>query len=283
MTARFVLCACAATVVAIVPMPTHAQSIGGCRFDTGTLRFAGTVQQTAACLLQKVRKRGSGSDAQEVPGWLQERMMTPVGFTAAQLQALAASRGVELAEVTGTLAKGDASNVRYFVIHDTSSPEIQSASNEFPANIDLETYSGNRLTGWTGLPGRVNLLINRAGRSRLTTDWHDSRTRPATKIEQNSLVPASRSLFVHVENIQPRIKPQGTWAWVAPTPGLSAAQEERLAFAYIVASYRAGRWLIPAYHFNIDQGLPNGHDDPQNMDLASWVARIAALEASLPR
>jgi hypothetical protein len=58
-------------------------------------------------------------------------------------------------------------------------------------------------------------------------------------------------------------------------------QEQRLALAYIVASVRAGRWLIPAYHFNIDQGLPNVHDDPQNVELKSWVEQIAMIAAEM--
>lgn len=77
------------------------------------------------------------------------------------------------------------------------------------------------------------------------------------------------------------MNPDNSFFWKAPTPGFSDAQEKRLALAYIVASVRAGRWLIPAYHFNVDNGIPDGHDDPQNTDLAAWVAKIEAIEAEI--
>jgi hypothetical protein len=114
-------------------------------------------------------------------------------------------------------------------------------------------------------------------------DWKSPRTKPATKLEQTNLAGGARKLFAHVENVQPRIKPAGSWAWIAPEPGFSPAQEKRLALAYVVASLRAGRWLIPAYHFNIDQGLPDVHDDPQNADLGRWVGVVEAVVAEIAK
>lgn len=258
-----------------------AEPIGGCRFDSASLRFAGSVQETADCLLRKVRPRGAGGDPQPVPAWLSARLLTPVAINAAQLQAYLAAQTIDVADLSASLTAGDASQLRFFVIHDTSSPEIESAGADFPADIDLPDYPGNRLAGWASLDGRVNLLINRAGQSRRLVDWGAARSRPATKLEGASKAPRARPQFVHVENIQPRIKPPGSWGWRAPSPGLSPAQEERLALAYILASFRAGKWLIPAYHFNIDQGLPDAHDDPQNMNLQSWAAKVEQLEAAI--
>jgi hypothetical protein len=37
---------------------------------------------------------------------------------------------------------------------------------------------------------------------------------------------------------------------------------------------RKGAWLIPAFHCVLDLGLPEGHDDPQNFDLAQWCSAI---------
>jgi hypothetical protein len=31
------------------------------------------------------------------------------------------------------------------------------------------------------------------------------------------------------------------------------------------------------YHCAIDAGIPDGHDDPQNFDLAFWVGRLEEL------
>ena len=63
----------------------------------------------------------------------------------------------------------------------------------------------------------------------------------------------------------------------APDPGFSAAQYERLALVYTIASVRAGRWLIPAFHAAIDSGIRGGHDDPQNFDLEAFAASLERL------
>jgi hypothetical protein len=59
------------------------------------------------------------------------------------------------------------------------------------------------------------------------------------------------------------------------------AQQDRLALLYVVASVRAGAWLIPAYHATIDENLAGGHDDPQGFNLADWASRVDALAARL--
>lgn len=262
--------------------PAHAAEYGPCKFNSVTLRFAGTVEQTAACLLRKVRELGSGADAQPIPDWLLQRMAKPVSFTAAQLDAYLARVQIARDELTDRSALGDAPSIRYFVIHDTSSPETATTDTSFPTTINDASWPGNSLNGWTGVARKVNLIVSRDGRSRLFQPWGTPRPSPATKLEQTNFVPAARGVFVHVENIQPRLKPPGSWGWRAPVPGFGPAQEKRLALAYMVASLHAGRWLIPAYHFNIDQGLSaNGHDDPQHADLATWVAELAALETEI--
>ena len=64
---------------------------------------------------------------------------------------------------------------------------------------------------------------------------------------------------------------------VAPDPGFTPAQYERLALLYIAASVRKGSWLIPAFHAVLDTGYVNGHDDPQNFSLTAWSESIAHL------
>lgn len=259
---------------------SNAASIGTCKFDSGALKFKGDAQQQAACLLRKVREKGSGADAQPIPDWLQQRLHKPVGLSVAKVRAYLDAQGINDDDIGGPIADGDAADRRYFVIHDTSAPELTGVMT-FPGNINDQSYSGNTLSGWGSLDGRVNLIISRDGRSRTIVDWKTARTLPATKLERGSVLPASRKVFVHVENIQPRIKPAGSWAWKAPVPGFGPKQERRLAVAYVVASVRSGRWLIPAYHFNIDEGLPDGHDDPQHADLPAWVEQVAAVEQDI--
>ena len=105
----------------------------------------------------------------------------------------------------------------------------------------------------------------------------------ATKLERN-LGEAVRGRFLHVENVQPRREdPSGPPRndRIGPEPGFTAAQYRTLALLYVLASVRAGTWLIPAFHANIDRGIPNAHDDPQHFDLgvfdrelARWVGRL---------
>ena len=57
----------------------------------------------------------------------------------------------------------------------------------------------------------------------------------------------------------------------APVPGFTPAQYDALALVYVVASVRAGRWLIPAFHAVIDEGIRNKHDDPQNFELQAFA------------
>jgi hypothetical protein len=277
---RLALCSMLAASSLFWPLRAEARVYGTCRFDSATLTFAGTVIETAACLLRRIREHGSGADPQPVPEWLLSHMTRPVDITPAQVERFLSSHSISPGDLTDRLVAGDTPRRRYFVIHDTSTIDLGEAS-DFPADINEPTYRGNSLSGWVDTARRVNLITSRDGRSRLLRDWSASRPGPATKIEEPTKVPAARERFVHVENIQPRINPDHSFSWKAPAPGFTPAQEQRLAIAYVVASLRAGRWLIPAYHFNIDEGVSGGHDDPQHADLASWVGRIEAIVAEM--
>ena len=61
---------------------------------------------------------------------------------------------------------------------------------------------------------------------------------------------------------------------IRPSP---PAQYDRLALLYTIASVRAGRWLIPAYHAAIDAGIRNGHDDPMGFDAESFGNSLKLL------
>ena len=89
---------------------------------------------------------------------------------------------------------------------------------------------------------------------------------------------------MHVELIQPRRRAAGFGRRndaQAPTPGFTAAQYDRLALLYAIASVRAGNWLIPAFHAPIDSGIRGGHDDPQNFDLRSFARSLEELMQTL--
>jgi hypothetical protein len=256
-------------------IPDRHAAVGACGFNRQTMAYPGTNSEQAACLLRRVNVRGTGATAQPLPAWLVGNAGSDVSVTRAQFSDYLQRQGISEGDVPW--ASPGAAQLRYFVIHDTSSPE-RSQAQGFPSNMDGPAYSANNLAGWTGkITRQVNMIIGRDGRSRAFQDWGATRSLPATKLEMNSIAPEARAVFVHVENVQPRLKPDGSWPWIAPEPGFSAQQEQRLSLAYISASVAAGRWLIPAYHFNIDEGLPRVHDDPQNADLKSWVRQIEAL------
>jgi hypothetical protein len=68
---------------------------------------------------------------------------------------------------------------------------------------------------------------------------------------------------------------------IAPVPGFSDAQLERLALVYVAASLRRSRWLIPAFHAVIDHEYVGGHDDPQQFDLEKWAGFVQRFNDKL--
>jgi hypothetical protein len=254
---------------------------GLCQFDTASLRFRGSATEQTTCLMRFVRPQGSGSTVQPIPDVLKSRVGLVPDISIDHLKACLSSANIALSEVSGTpVVSTKTKKLVYFVLHDTSSPEYAQSAG-FPANINDAAWSGNNLnSGHSGLVSRVQFVINRVGRSRATTLLGEPRAKPATKLEMNSQVGASRPLFVHVENIMPRLKPPGSWAHIPPIPAFTDAMLERLAWLYVVSSVRAERWLIPAQHFNIDSNLFPGvdvHDDPQAFDLPKWGVKIAKV------
>lgn len=270
-------------LIALLSFPglAKAEILGGCKFNTATHQFQGNAIDQSICLLRAIKTKGAGATPQPLPDWIKTNVWQSIDLTEEQLSRFLAANKINPTTIGGPIRKRSAPHLRYFVIHDTSSPEIAEEQG-FPANIDDPGYSGNKLANWNGnIRQQVNLIVGRDGQSRSYRRWGEPRPLSATKIEMQKYSAPSRQYFVHVENVQPRLKPKMSFAWIAPTPGFSPKQEERLALAYIAASVQAGRWLVPAYHFNIDQGLPDGHDDPQSTDLPSWVKRITALESAI--
>lgn len=274
------LAALATLLLSIAAQPSTAKELGLCKFDAKTLAFAGTPTQQAACLLRRVKPKGAGSDPQTIPTWLSDRVGKDTKISPTSFTAFLASRNIDPNALGGPIQAVDLPEKRYLVIHDTSSPELKNVK-DFPPGMDQADWPGNSLKGWASTALRVNVITNRAGQSRTLRDFKATRPKPATKLEEAGKLPQARKVFVQIENIQPRIKPKGSWAYVAPTPGFSAAQMERLALIYVAASIRSGRWLIPAFHFNLDQGIKGGHDDPQNFDLPAWSKAVAAIVTEL--
>ena len=128
----------------------------------------------------------------------------------------------------------------------------------------------------------AHCFINRLGESISQNPWITPWR--ATKLEVRVLGEKSRGLFVHTEMVEPRRRdPSGSPGndAIAPKPGFTEPQLDRLALLYVTASVQHGTWMIPAYHAAVDAGIPDGHDDPQNFDLALWATHLGALIQTL--
>ncbi|BAN27204.1 hypothetical protein [Caballeronia insecticola] len=263
----------------------------GCDFSNQSLSFAGDEITQARCLLRPVMKGGSlGARLNPLPPPFEHFIGQPVGITPDEFLALL--KQLDIAPnalggaVTQPLSQSSAPGhpqARYFVIHDTSL-NVCTDTGQFARSEDADA-SWNRASRWAN-DANAHLYITRDGKLVAPQGRIFSVPWRATKLEANA-GPNSRGLFLHVENVQLRIaelKP-GDAAMVngdcrndriAQTPGLSDAQMQKLALTYIAASVRAKKWLIPAYHAAIDDGISNGHDDPQHFDLTRWGTVICS-------
>jgi hypothetical protein len=169
----------------------------------------------------------------------------------------------------------------YFVIHDTSSPYLGEQS--FPEHFDRNARS-NDVREFLGKDAVGHLFNDRLGHVSIGHDFEVGWR--ATKLER-ILGERVRGRFLHVENLQPRRKdPAGAPGndRIAPVPGFTERQYRTLALLYVLASARAGIWMIPAFHANVDRGIPDAHDDPQNFDLPSFDRQLSRwLETLRPK
>jgi len=275
--------------------PVTLKTMGPCQFDPETASFAGTAVQQTSCLIRPVAQWGHLGPVWDVlPPVLANRVGRSSDLpTREALSAYLSKRDLEwdfaafLWQPVARANDGDpqAPAARYFVIHDSSGPNF--GRKPFPADINTSWFVNNLgrhrcVDGWE----RAHVTINRKG---VMLRGHDfSKPWRATKFERATQFGRSlRGLFLHVEMVQPRrsAKRRGRGNdLIAPTPGFTQAQYDSLALTYVIASVRADRWLIPAFHAVLDTGIYNGHDDPQNFELAKFADSLKALtEALKPR
>lgn len=260
---------------------SHAQE-RLCPFDSGD------TDALARCLLRPVLRGGNlGRTPATLPAPLGSLVGRTVGVDVDRLRDYLRAHGIAEGDVGGALAR-DLSRVRFFVIHDTSSPEISAAS--FPSNIDEPTWPANNLRNWLRSNVPTHVFVNRVGESGTKanfnvvvrgTKYELGRDQPSGQ-RRNRAVAARGGLFVHIENIQPRRRSRpGTFFDLGPEPGFSRTQLDRLALLYVAASVRAGRWLLPAFHCALDTPIPDAHDDPQSFDTGVWLESLSALLSEL--
>jgi hypothetical protein len=289
--------ACPAAALAANCRPNHfrptafVRTMGRCAFDPATLSFHGAPVDQARCLMRGVdASRNLAPELESLPPGLASRVGADTGLPRRELLSTYLSKqGLEwdfAAYLWQPLSRArdndpDAPMARYFVIHDTSGPNYGSRS--FPADID-DTSRINDLTHFecSDGHGKAHVVVNRVGgmllNHELAIPWRE------TKFElAGNFSGALKGLFLHTELVQPRrsASRRGRDDALAPNPGFTAAQYDRLALLYTIASVRSGRWLIPAFHAALDADIRNGHDDPLNFDVASFAASLDRLVAAL--
>jgi hypothetical protein len=177
-----------------------------------------------------------------------------------------------------------APRARYFVIHDTSGPNFGRSHwpPDFNENAKINSLARHRCSdGWE----TAHAFINRAGAMLVGHDfsvpWRGTKFERATRFGTDL-----KGLFIHIELVQPRrrdVRRGRRDDSIAPVPGFTPAQYRRLALLYVIASVRGGHWLVPAFHAAIDGDIRNGHDDPQNFDLAAFATSLEGLLQTLRR
>ncbi len=261
--------------------------MGPCVFDAATLSFAGEPADQAKCLMRGMDASRNLAPAREtLPSALADRVNGETGLPSREaLSALISKQDMEwdfAAYLWIPVSRANdndpnAPMARYFVIHDTSGPYYGRRS--FPADINVSQKINSLNTfrcsdGW----GKAHVVINRSGGMLLSHElaipWRE------TKFEQAAnFAGALKGLFLHVELIQPRRGSHNDAQ--SPNPGFTAAQYDRLALLYVIASVRAERWLVPAFHAALDANIRNGHDDPLNFNADSFADSLRQLIDSL--
>ena len=241
----------------------------------------------AKCLLRPVRKFGNlDVTLLTLPTPFDKLLSLPtIDLDKEALRRYLKAKNIRESDIGGSLdnpvSRGNnnssrADLARYFIIHDTSTPNFQNGN--FPANINDSKWSGNDLQRWTRGNPLAHVFISRVGESvtpvNFSTPWR------ATSFEVDVCGVACKGLFLSIEMVQPRRSdPRGGRGndAIAPNPGFTDAQLDRLALVYIAASVRRGKWMIPAFHASLDAGIDGAHDDPQNFSLEQWSERLNNL------
>ncbi len=274
--------------------PFFVNGMGTCNFDPSTLSFAGDAAAQAKCLMRGMdASRNLAPEMQTLPAALDERVGQSGGLPSREaLSGFLSNQDLEwdfAAYLWRPLSSAhdddaDAPMARYFVIHDTSGPNYGRRS--FPDDVDGGSKINNLLNfacadGW----GKAHVVINRSGgmllNHELSIPWRETKFEQAANFEG-----ALKGLFLHVELVQPRRSAGGRGRRndaQSPDPAFTAAQYDRLALLYIIASVRAERWLIPAFHAAIDAGIRNGHDDPLNFDVREILGQHRGDDAKAAR
>ena len=230
-----------------------------CRFDHVTLTFAGTPLEQARCLLRHVNQGGGAEAETDLPPTLASLIGERPQIDFVKLAAALRKARIPLPAASPVSETSDHRRAAYFVIHDTSSPYI--GAEEFAPNFD-RSVRYNDINQFLGKDAVAHIFNDRLGRVSVGHDFEVGWR--ATKLER-AVGEGVRGRFLHIENLQPRrADPNGPPKndRIGPEPGFTPRQYRTLGLLYVLASARLGQWMVPAFHANIDRGIPLAHDDP---------------------
>ena len=248
----------------------------------------------AKCLLRQPKIFGNvGLTLTSLPAPFDQLLTRPtIDISKEQLRRYLQAQGINEADIGGSLDNPvsrtnnnnpSAELARYFIIHDTSTPNLGNAN--FPNNINQSSWEFNNFNKYgSGEKSPAHIIINRVGESITRKDFNIPWRSTKRESDQFCGVNKCKGLFLAVELVQPRrcqpnpgqsqCSPPRKNDAKSPDPGFTKAQLDRLAVVYIAASVRRGKWLIPAFHVVLDQIVPGGHDDPQNFNLDQWSKQL---------
>jgi hypothetical protein len=265
--------------------PYFIKTMGPCGFNSETLSFRGTPAQQAMCLMRGMdATRNLAPTLEGLPPGLAKRIGETTGLPSREVLSAYLSKldlewsfAAYLWQPTSHARDNDpdAPAAKFFVIHDTSGPYY--GHRAFPDDINVNPKVNNLQSfACSDEWGKAHVVLNRMGDMLLNHDfsipWRE------TKFEQAAeFGGALKGLFVHIEMIQPRRAGAGGGDGHSPDPAFTQAQYDRLAILYTIASARAERWLIPAFHAALDADIPNGHDDPLNFKVDSFADSLDRL------
>ncbi len=261
-----------------------------CKFDEQTLQFIDKPLEQAKCLLRPSKIGGIlGEELKTLPKPFDKIIGEKVKFNKESFRKYLEKHKIEENQIGGSLDEklstaklpnGEEIQANYFIIHDTSYPYLKDEA--FPLDFDTnKDWKGNNLEVWLKNPV-AHIFVNRLGESITTTDFAKPIGKGfGTKFARDFLKTDGKGLQIHIELIQPRRRdaknsnPNNDL--IAPFPGFTDKQYEKLALLYVAASIRRGTFLIPAYHSAIDAGIKDAHDDPQNFELEKFAITLKKL------
>ncbi|MFM7875837.1 MAG: hypothetical protein ACKO8M_04770 [Microcystis panniformis] len=248
----------------------------------------------AKCLLRQPKIFGNvGPTLTSLPAPFDQLLTRPtIDISKEQLRRYLQAQRINEANIGGSLDNPvsrtnnnnpSAELARYFIIHDTSTPNF--VNDPFPNNINEASWKFNNFNQYgSGDNSPAHIIINRVGDSVTRKDFNTPWRSTKRESDQFCGVNKCKGLFLAVELVQPRkcqpnpgqtqCSPPRKNDAKSPDPGFTKAQLDRLAVVYIAASVRRRKWLIPAFHVVLDQIVPGGHDDPQNFNLDQWSKQL---------